>query len=445
MISQSTIVVDSGTAAPLDVSSNALCANLNADLLDGQHASAFAASSHTHDADEIVSGMLADERLADGTAAHGKGLIIRSGIKTWDYLYGGDIADFTAFGVALAQKVDAAAARTFLGVPATLHTHDAASIVTGVVAAPRLGSGASSTSHVLFGNPSNGGGFWKIPAYTDVTSAVGYDSSTAYRVPYWSSNRVLANSSMVWDPTYTRGIVRGYLNLDAADIGTSGKVIATDVTVDEGNATDFKGAVYRKVKSTLTGSASVTVTANDGAQTLTLTSGGVVFGTVAATTVSSGTDAETTLLGSVRSGESKTLANGSIVSGDMFEFRARGEFTSSDSDWSNSVMRFKLGSLVLTFTMSEADSVTPTNYLWDLSVLVTVTTSGSSATVVATGRLDFEYRDSGGLGKIFNYMNGVVSGTLSTNADNVVDLTWDNVSPGGEMTVSCRHAFLRKL
>ena len=215
--------------------------------------------------------------------------------------------------------------------------------------------------------------------------------------------------------------------------------------MDEGSATDFKGAVYRKLKSALTGSASVTVTANDGAQTLTLTSGGVVFGTVATTTVSSETDAETTLLGSVRSGESKTLANGSVVSGDIFEFRARGEFTSADSDWSNSIMRFKLGSLVLTFTMAEPDSRTPTNWLWDLSVLVTVTTAGSSATVVATGRLDFEYRDSGDLNKIFNYMNGVVSGTLSTNTDNVVDLTWDNVFPGGEMTVSCRHAFLRKL
>lgn len=414
-------------------------------MVDGLHATSFAPSSHTHDAGSIVTGVMANERLAGGTIAQGKGLLIRSGVKTWDFIYGSDIVDLTAFGVALAQKADAADARTFLGVPATLHTHDAASIVTGVVAAPRLGSGASSASHILFGNPSNAGGFWKIPSYTDVTSAVGYDSSTAYRVPYWSANRVLSNSSMVWDPTYTRGIVRGYLNLDAADIGTSGKIIATDVTVDEGSATDFKGAVYRKLKSALTGSASVTVTANDGAQTLTLTSGGVVFGTVATTTVSSETDAETTLLGSVRSGESKTLANGSVVSGDIFEFRARGEFTSADSDWSNSIMRFKLGSLVLTFTMAEPDSRTPTNWLWDLSVLVTVTTAGSSATVVATGRLDFEYRDSGGLNKIFNYMNGVVSGTLSTNTDNVVDLTWDNVFPGGEMTVSCRHAFLRKL
>ena len=259
---------------PIVVDSYQRCVGLNADMVDGLHAISFAPSSHTHDAASIITGVLDNERLAGGTIAQGKGLLIRSGVKTWDHIYGGDIVDLTAFGVSLAQQVDAAAARTLLGVPATLHTHDAASIVTGVVAAPRLGSGASSAAHALFGNPNNGGGFWKVPSYTDVTSAVGYDSSTAYRVPYWSSNRVLANSAMVWDPTYTRGIVRGYLNLDAADIGTSGKVIATDVTVDESNAADFKGAVYRKVKSVITGSPSVTVTPNDGAQTLTLTSSG---------------------------------------------------------------------------------------------------------------------------------------------------------------------------
>lgn len=38
---------------PLDVASTTLCDNLNADLLDGSHASAFAASSHVHDGDTL--------------------------------------------------------------------------------------------------------------------------------------------------------------------------------------------------------------------------------------------------------------------------------------------------------------------------------------------------------------------------------------------------------
>jgi len=43
------LVCDETTLSPLSVSSTTLCSNLNADLLDGYHASSFASSSHTHD------------------------------------------------------------------------------------------------------------------------------------------------------------------------------------------------------------------------------------------------------------------------------------------------------------------------------------------------------------------------------------------------------------
>jgi len=45
--------VATGTA-PLDVTSTSLCVNLNADLLDGNHASAFALASHTHTSSQIT-------------------------------------------------------------------------------------------------------------------------------------------------------------------------------------------------------------------------------------------------------------------------------------------------------------------------------------------------------------------------------------------------------
>lgn len=170
-----------------------------------------------------------------------------------------------------------------------------------------------------------------------------------------------------------------------------------------------------------------------------------IFATTGITTVLDSTDPETTLLGAVRAGESKTIGAGDITSGTVYEFRARGKWTSADSDWSNSIMRFKIGALVLTFTLTEADSVTPTNYLWDLSVDITVTTAGLAAATVITGRLDIEYDDAGGVGRIFNLIEGTESGTLDTTGANVVNLTWDNVGPGGEMTVHCRHARLIRI
>jgi hypothetical protein len=50
---------------PFSVGSNSLLVtNLNADLLDGQHASAFSLTNHTHSAADIVSGTLANARLS---------------------------------------------------------------------------------------------------------------------------------------------------------------------------------------------------------------------------------------------------------------------------------------------------------------------------------------------------------------------------------------------
>jgi|CXWL01.1.fsa_nt_gi hypothetical protein len=56
----STVVA--GTA-PLDVTSNTLVTNLNADLLDGNDVSAFALAAHTHDGADIVSGIVTEPRI----------------------------------------------------------------------------------------------------------------------------------------------------------------------------------------------------------------------------------------------------------------------------------------------------------------------------------------------------------------------------------------------
>lgn len=56
------------TTPPFNVDSPFLVTNLNADLLDGLSASAFALLEHTHDAGQIVSGVLADARIPAGIA-----------------------------------------------------------------------------------------------------------------------------------------------------------------------------------------------------------------------------------------------------------------------------------------------------------------------------------------------------------------------------------------
>jgi hypothetical protein len=55
--------------APLTVASTTAVANLNADLLDGNHSSAFAPASHNHDAGNITTGTLAVGRGGTGTTS----------------------------------------------------------------------------------------------------------------------------------------------------------------------------------------------------------------------------------------------------------------------------------------------------------------------------------------------------------------------------------------
>ncbi len=57
------------SAAPLAVSSTTQVSNLNADLLDGNDSTAFAAASHTHSASDITSGTLAIARGGTGLGA----------------------------------------------------------------------------------------------------------------------------------------------------------------------------------------------------------------------------------------------------------------------------------------------------------------------------------------------------------------------------------------
>jgi len=76
----------SSAGAPFLLGTNAqgqLVTGMNADLLDGQHASAFAAANHTHDAGAIASGTLGVARGGTGISSYAAGdLIYASGSTT---------------------------------------------------------------------------------------------------------------------------------------------------------------------------------------------------------------------------------------------------------------------------------------------------------------------------------------------------------------------------
>jgi hypothetical protein len=79
-VGPSTTTPTDKTIAPMKVDSQAKVANFNADEVDGQDASSFAASSHTHSGEGITGGTVAEARIAGSAARDEEVLpVVRAG------------------------------------------------------------------------------------------------------------------------------------------------------------------------------------------------------------------------------------------------------------------------------------------------------------------------------------------------------------------------------
>lgn len=271
----SPIIISEFGAPPITVPSGILCPGLNAEYLNGHPSSDFASAFHTHDAADFASGVFIGERLGSGSLVGLKALFAGGSpgsTSIWRQIQPSDLSGISAFITDnLFPAVDASQARSAIGAAASVHQHTTADITSGVFAVDRVGSGgAVSAAKILFGsNVGGGSGQWRTPTVADVTGAVGFAGTpTTGRIPYWSAPGTLSNS-----PFACVGSPVSSVTTDA-DFGTNGTVTCTDLVLNYAAATQFKANVYTKVKSIVQGSGSVTVTPNDGAQTLTLESDG---------------------------------------------------------------------------------------------------------------------------------------------------------------------------
>jgi hypothetical protein len=130
--------------------------NLNADLLDGQHAAAFALTSHSHDAAAITTGVLADARLSSNVALLSSAQTF-TGVKNFNaapaFNSAGSPFSVAASGLVTNLNADLLDGQHAAAFALTSHSHDAAAITTGVFsdarisgAFPRLASSNTFTS-----------------------------------------------------------------------------------------------------------------------------------------------------------------------------------------------------------------------------------------------------------------------------------------------------------
>lgn len=272
---ESPLLIGTGPAvAPITIPSTVLCPGLNAEYVGGYSESNLSKVGHTHTTSEVASGVFVGERLGTGSLFGVKALFAGGSVgsaSVWRSITSADLGDITDFvRDYFLPAMDDTQARAAIGAAKSVHEHAASEITSGVFKVARLGSGdATSLNKVLFGSSSGGTGQWKSLVVADVSGAVGFSGSpTTGRIPYWTSPGILGNS-----PFNCVGSPVSSVTTDA-DFGTNGSVTCNDLVVNYAAAVNFKSSIYAKVKSIVTGSASVTVTPNDGAQTLTLTSTG---------------------------------------------------------------------------------------------------------------------------------------------------------------------------
>jgi hypothetical protein len=170
-----------------------------------------------------------------------------------------------------------------------------------------------------------------------------------------------------------------------------------------------------------------------------------VLGNTDAVTVPDTEAAETTLIGTIRSGESATFGAGTIATGAIIKVEAMGTVTAA-GNWADGVLRVKFGSSrALAFTVLEEDSHVATDYAWRLTAYLSVTTAGATATTVLSGMMEYEYpndADTPGVRRL-RHLSGTASGTLDTTGANVFDITWDNAT-GLEVDWTCNHLLVTR-
>ena len=296
---------------------------------------------------------------------------------------------------------------------------------------------------------TSSGSVWNIDADAVgsaeiATGAVGTtevdDNSVTYaKIQNVVASRVLGRGAGAGDGDPEELTIGPGLAMTGAAIHTNPVVVAASKLIGRGSAAGSGAAEEITVGPglTMTGTTLDVTPPSSGFST--------VLGNTDAVTVPDTESAETTLIGTIRSGESATFGAGTLATGTIVKVEAMGAISAA-GNWADGVLRVKFGSSrALAFTVLDEDSYTATDYAWRLTAYLSVTTAGASATTVFSGLLEYEYpndADTPGVRRL-RHLSGTASGTLDTTGANAFNVTWDNAT-GLEVDWTCNHLLVTR-
>lgn len=143
---------------------------------------------------------------------------------------------------------------------------------------------------------------------------------------------------------------------------------------------------------------------------------------------------ETSLIGTMKAGQTKMLAANRLVSHTVLRVRARGLFSASDN-WTGGKFRVRIGGRILSADFDETDSLTPTGLPWAIEAYLTVNATGNPASNTVVGSLSYGYGNpTASVGASMIAL--AAAGTLDTTVTNAVDVTFQNSSTQ-PVTLTC--------
>ena len=409
---------------PFTSTSTTECPNLNAALLQGSPASAFAAVGHTH------AGVY-EPVFSKGSLIQGSGVTL-TGTLSGRLVGSGDITisatggstnldgltDVTISSPVSGQFlkysgsawVNTSHGLTYSDVGASPvgHNHDSeyarlSGSAQTISAATTFDTGLKVTG---MGADISGSGDWR--AIVRDQSSSGFRTMTAAFMRGWLDAAAFSHTHAIADVSGLQTALDGKLSN-----------AATGVTATSYGAASGQSVPYFTVNAQgqLTAAGSRNITAADLGASATL-----VFVTTNEMTFAGGqlTDGTyRTALGSIRSPLSTTLSAGALASGYVLRIEAFGSFQGNDGYLPK--LRVKVGSsYTAEFQIDEPNSMSMTAAgAWNAVVNLLVVTSGSSATVVTRGHFDVGAPNSGASDYVIR-TKPTISGTLNTTVSNAI-------------------------
>lgn len=362
----------------------------------------------------------------------------------------------------------------------------ASNITSGVIAPARLGSGSGSTNTWLNGqgafttiptppSPTNGitdapadsftygrlNNAWKALEIADVG---GLQTALDDRQTYASmlADGITAGSLTsvgtltVYDvPLVSPGTAYTPLVQNSSGFGIK-RMTTNDMLVQLGASPVGHGHAESEITNlvsdlakaitNIVGGAGTTVGITNQVATVTASSiySPLAFAVAVPMTVGELNKVETTLLGSARAGESKTLPAGYLTTGSILKIELIGSFSTSLANWSGGRLKVKVGGLTLQFDPVDPGSATPSGWTWTATCYVAVQAAGTSATVSATGYAMFPDNTIFTTAFTPQHVDPNVSGTLNTVGTNAVDVTWQNTDSTMGLTITLKSAIVTR-